>query len=498
MTARIAIKKWWAFLLALTVVLTACSGDSTDDVVGQEDDVVGQEETDAEATTSGGTNDGEKPESLNMLYATVEANFDAVNSMIPAFEEETGISISVDSQPYEALQQRVFAELANESDFYDIIIVDTPWMPALTDQIEPLSSYITDDSLNDIADVDPPDFIPAVFYDTAVYNQEESSQRFPGDTTTVDLEAITSEGFEVFGLPIQANALTMAYRDDLFSDPEEQAGFEEEYGRSLGVPTTWEEFTEVTEWFTRPDENLYGTTLMAGAGEWATTDFKSFSASAGGDGHLVDDEFNITFNDPEAIDGLSYYSSLINELEVTPPGTTNSSWDDTGSAFEQGLSAITMNYHSFDLADGEVAYGVIPAKAGETPGPHFGTWMLSVNKFSNNKDWAYRAITWFTSAATQTEMLQSQLHPTRVSVFDAAAGDSALTDQFGNFYEALGESLATGVGRPRLTNYGEVSSAVGVAVNAVANGADPQTTMDEAAEEVAGLLEQAGYQVGDK
>lgn len=491
MTNRAA--KAWAILVVLALVASACSNGATEATEATE-----AEPGEAPVTTAGGDDaPGGQPESLNMLYATVEANFDAVNSMIPAFEEATGIEINVDSQPYDALQQRVFAELASSSDFYDIIIVDTPWMPALTNQIEPLSGYLTDDSLNDIADVDVEDFIPAVFYDTAVYNQAESNLRFPGDTGTVDLGAIVDAGFEIFGLPIQANALTVAYRADLFNDPDEQAGFEAEYGRPLAYPETWDEFSEVAQWFTRPDENLYGTTLMAGAGEWGTTDFKSFAASAGGDGTLVDDQFNITFNDPAAIEGLTYYASLINNLQVTPPGTTNASWDDTGAAFDQGLAAMTMNYHSFDIENGEVAYGVIPAKAGETPGPHFGTWMLSVNSFSNNKEWAYRAITWFTSAETQIEMLQSQLHPTRVSVYEAAAGDESLTEQFGNFYEVLGASLATGQGRPRLTNYGEVSGAVGTALNAVANGADPQATMDAAAQDVAGLLEQAGYEVGD-
>lgn len=481
--------RWWAILTVLAMVVAACGSGS--------EDTGDTEDTGGDTATTADSSDG-APESLNMLYATVEANFDAVNSMIPLFEEATGIQINVDSQPYDALQQRVFAELASESEFYDIIIVDTPWMPALTNQIEPLSGYLADEALNDIADVALDDFIPAVFYDTAVYNQGESHLRFPGDTSTVDLDAIASEGFEVFGLPIQANALTMAYRADLFADPDEQAGFEAEYGYELAFPETWEEFSDVSQWFTRPDENLFGTTLMAGAGEWATTDFKSFAASAGGNGTLVDDQFNITFNDPAAIEGLEYYASLINDLEVTPPGTTNASWDDTGSTFGQGLAAMTMNYHSFDLAEGEVAYGVIPAKVGETPGPHFGTWMLSVNKFSNNKDWAYRAITWFTSADTQIQMLQSQLHPTRVSVYAAAAADDDLTGQFGNFYEALGDSLATGVGRPRLTNYGEVSGAVGTAVNQVANGADAKETMDAAAEEVALLLEQAGYEVGER
>ena len=477
-----------ATAIILAMMAMACSGG-------------GGEEEEPQATGEAGAAAADCEE-LNMLYATVEANVDAVTSVLPQFEDETGIAINVDSQPYDALQQKVFAEFANQSDFYDIVIVDTPWMPALTNQVEPLLPYIQDESLNDLADVDPQDFIPAVFFDTAVYQQDEPHLRFSGDADSVDLEAIEAEGFNVFGLPIQANALTMAYRVDLFEDEQEQQAFEQEYGRALEVPTTFDEFREVAQFFTRPDENLYGTTLMAGPGEWATTDFKSFVASSGGNGHLVNDEFEITFDDPEAVEALTYYASLINEDGVTPPGTTNASWDDTSATFGQGLAAMSMNYHTMDLdenVDGEVAYAIIPSEADAEPGPHFGTWMLSVNSFSNQKECAYRAIAWLTSAETQMAMLEQQLHPTRSSVYEAAATDEDLITQFGNFYEVLGTSLATGVGRPRLTNYGEVSNAVAVAVNRVAGGAaEPGPALEQAAEEVRTLLRQAGYEVGDE
>ena len=61
-----------------------------------------------------------------MLYATVEADVEAIKLAIPDFKAETGIDIALDSQPYDALQQKVFAELAVDSPYYDVIIVDTP------------------------------------------------------------------------------------------------------------------------------------------------------------------------------------------------------------------------------------------------------------------------------------------------------------------------------------------------------------------------------------
>src|SRR3954465_235742 len=113
-------------------------------------------------------------DSLNMLYATVEADVDAIKVGIPLYEQATGTKINLDSQPYNALQQKVFAELAQQSPFYDIIIVDTPWMPAITNQVGPLLSYINDPAKTDAAKLAIDDFIPKVFYDTAVYNQAQS------------------------------------------------------------------------------------------------------------------------------------------------------------------------------------------------------------------------------------------------------------------------------------------------------------------------------------
>ncbi|MGH3450914.1 MAG: hypothetical protein ACRDQW_09310, partial [Haloechinothrix sp.] len=125
-------------------------------------------------------------------------------------------------------------------------------------------------------------------------------------------------------------------------------------------------------------------------------------------------------------------------------------------------------------------------------GPHFGTWMLSVNKNSQNKAWAYRAITWLTATEQQLVMTQDLLHPTRTSVYQALEK----TQRSDNYYDVLGKSLAVGVGRPRLTNYTEISRAIAVAVNTAASGkTPPRAALDKAAGDVRRLLRQAGYDV---
>lgn len=120
-------------------------------------------------------------------------------------------------------------------------------------------------------------------------------------------------------------------------------------------------------------------------------------------------------------------------------------------------------------------------------------WFLAVSK---NKEWAYWAITWLTSSAAQIEMLKQQLPPSRISVYQKAAADPSLSQQFGNFYDVLSKSLAVGVGRPRLTNYGDIDQAVWVAVNNAATGRmSPETALSQAATRVKNALQQAGYPV---
>lgn len=423
-----------------------------------------------------------KPEQLTMLYATSEADSDAIKAALPEFRKAFGFDIRLDTMPYSALQQKAFAELASQSPYYDIMIVDTPWMPALTHKILPITDMLRDSSLVPVTELQVDDFIPKVFFDTAVYRTDASHLHWDGGDA-VDPAEIKKRGFEIYGLPIQANVLTLAYREDLFAE------------KHVSPPQTWDEFTSVANTLTNPSKRLWGTTMMAGPGDWATDDFKTLLACFGGDGHLVNDRFQPVFDSAEGRKALGFYVDLIRKQRVTPPGTTSASWDTAATTFGTGLTAMSPNYHTVSLSPnvkGSIRYAMMPKQV--QYGPHFGTWMLSVNSFSKNREWAFRAIAWFTSRETQTRALATQLHPTRRSVYSAATQDAGLTTKFANFYEVLGKSLEVGVGRPRLTNYSDIDRAVWIAVNDAARGAaTPDAALRRAADQVRKLLADAGY-----
>jgi multiple sugar transport system substrate-binding protein len=478
---KMARRKRWLSAVAVATALTVVGGVSAC--------TPGTSSNNSEGAKA----DAAKPKELHMLYATAEADSAAVQAMVPEFSKKFGVDLKIDTMPYDALQQKVFSEFASSSPFYDIVIVDTPWAPALASKLEPLSSYLENPKLNDMAKTDVGDFIPKVFYDTAVYDKTNPVKHYPDATGKPDPKAITDKGFEVYGLPLQANAQVMAYRKDLFNDPAQQSAYQAATGQKLAVPTTLDQYQQVAKFFTQPGKKLYGTTVMAGVGDWATDDFKSLLAAKGGNGAMIGDNLSLDFNSPQGVQALTYYRNLI-ASGVVPPGSTSASWDEAASSFDSGLTAMTENYHALALdsgVKGQIGYAQVPG--GVATGPHFGTWMLSVNPSSANKAWAYRAITWLTAADQQLAMTKDQLHPSRTSVYDQVQNQTQDPAE-AEFYQVLGKSLAVGVGRPRLTNYTEVSHALAVAVNEAASGSKaPDVALKDAATEVHRLLDQAGY-----
>ena len=58
----------------------------------------------------------------------------------------------------------------------------------------------------------------------------------------------------------------------------------------------------------------------------------------------------------------------------------------------------------------------------------------------------------------------------------------------------MGESLKVGVGRPRITVYGQMSEAVQIAVSDFISGnKDVETSLNDAAQAVESIMEDAGY-----
>ena len=151
---------------------------------------------------------------------------------------------------------------------------------------------------------------------------------------------------QFWGLPVNQDAYGFMYRRDLFEDPEEQAAFKERYGRDLTVPQTYQEAAEVAEFFTRPDEDMYGWGQMGGREyDFATTASNSFLWSFGGELYNPETKEVLGYlNSPASIDGVEAYVKM---FEYGPPGSQNWGWDEVNAAFQQGKLAMAMQWYYF-------------------------------------------------------------------------------------------------------------------------------------------------------
>ena len=152
---------------------------------------------------------------------------------------------------------------------------------------------------------------------------------------------------QFYGLPMNQDAYGMMYRRDLFEDPAEQTAFKEKYGRDLRVPETYQEAAEVAEFFTRPDQGLYGWGQMGGREyDFATTASNSFLWSFGGELYNPETyEVQGYLNSPASIEGVQAYVDM---FKYGPPGSGSWGYDEVNASFQQGQLAMAMQWFYFN------------------------------------------------------------------------------------------------------------------------------------------------------
>ena len=128
------------------------------------------------------------------------------------------------------MYDKLSAEMAAGGSSYDVATLDVIWLSHFAQFAEPLDSMFTDSVKQDL--------FPALVQDA----------QFNG---------------HYIGMPQWANAEILYYRKDLFNDPKEQSDFKAKFGYDLKPPTTWQQFTDIAQFFTRKDASgkvtMYGT-----------------------------------------------------------------------------------------------------------------------------------------------------------------------------------------------------------------------------------------------
>jgi multiple sugar transport system substrate-binding protein len=302
---------------------------------------------------------------------------------IELFKKSVGdIEIDVDFiKSYQELYDVMIGRGGVFSGEYDVFLCLTDWFPELIRMrgITPLDPYI---------EQNPPEDWLVAWPNSLLQLQRDEKGR-------------------IYGFPYHDGPLLLMYRRDLFENEKERQKFKELYGKPLKIPETWSEFLEVAKFFTRPDENIYGTVVAAYPdGHMNVYDFLLHLYSRGG--RLLDENLNPIFNSPEGVNALQFYVDLIWKYGVAPKESLQLNCHKAGQYYLDGKAAIVWQWAGFAcMAEmqeyskvvGKNGYALLPR--GEGPNARSITlnvyWAFTIPSGSKQKDLAYEFIRFLAS-----------------------------------------------------------------------------------------------------
>jgi len=180
-------------------------------------------------------------ETLTITWEAGLQALDPLNYSGPRWEELTGVKIQVVEIPINELFTKTVAEHRAGTGAYDMLNVVPAWMPDLVNAgvLEPLDDFVDKygyrDELQDIA---------------PTYRDNQMTY-----------------GGKIYGLPDDGDVFLLYYRTDLFANASNKTAFQAAYGYELAPPKDWQQFYEISEFFTNKYQpSLYGSALIHAPG----------------------------------------------------------------------------------------------------------------------------------------------------------------------------------------------------------------------------------------
>lgn len=362
-----------------------------------------------------------------VLASMTDQYINAFRVLIPQFEEETGITVTMDEMGYTDLYQKLTADFVGGTGNYDLMTVDIVWSGeyAANEYTLPLDDFMARDATELMLD----DIMPVAW-------------------TLGEWEG------QHWAYPLAGYANVLNYRTDMLT------------AAGLLPPTTQEELLAAAQQLNNPDEEFYGIALLGARGPAVAQDFMVALQQHGGS--VLNAEGEPALNTAKNAQVLEFYASL---FEYAPPGATDYWWDQRETAFRsgnvalmQGWSIARAGYEDPEISSIVNRAGLVlaPLSEGVPEEYGFGGWGIGINADSDSPDAAWEFIKWITSPDVQKQWVMNDGAPIRRSTLE----DPALIELY-PWFPVLLESFENGDGdyRPRVPEYSIIQDALGVAVN---------------------------------
>ena len=204
-------------------------------------------------------------------------------------------------------------------------------------------------------------------------------------------------GNHLSSLPWHDGPECLVYRSDLFENPATRSAFRSQFFRELALPTTWEEFEQVTRFFTDASRGLYGTVFAAFPdGHNTLYDFAIQLWSRGGE--LLDATRKPFLTTPQALAALEFYRRMVRDPGACHPRSPKLDSTQSGDLFLAGEVAMMPNWFGFAARSarngsplaGKVAIAPIPTANGAPPVSLSVFWALAMGRGSRCKELAWQ------------------------------------------------------------------------------------------------------------
>ncbi|MCY3020373.1 MAG: sugar ABC transporter substrate-binding protein [Planctomycetota bacterium] len=283
-------------------------------------------------------------------------------------------------------QEKVYAAFASKSAAYDIIVGDSQWLGkgAVEGHYLELTDFLKKENLT--ADIEPAAL--RAFCEYPPYSEQ------------------------YYAAPCEMDACGWAYRKDLFEDAKEKEAFKGKYNRELAVPKTWQELRDIAEFFTRPDQKLYGVAMFTDCGQYdaVTMGFEQVMWAWGA--AYCDKDFKVegVLNSKKGVEALEFYKELATKF--MPPDSGNYYHRECLNAYMSGQVAMMTNFFALmpPLTDAkqckyaaQTGYFAMPAGPGGEAFASLGGQGMSVSRYAQprKQELAKKFIKWFLQTDNQ-------------------------------------------------------------------------------------------------
>lgn len=313
----------------------------------------------------------------------------ALTAAAAEWKKATCGTVNVVEFPWSELYPKIATALAGGEDTFDAVTFAPAWTPDFTPFLTEMPEAMRQGE-------DWEDIHPVYRERLMVWDGKVLSQTMDGD-----LHATT-------------------YRIDLFEDPKEQEAFKARYGYDLAPPRTWKAYLDIAEFFTRPDQGLWGTAEAFRRGGQQFWFF--FSHAAAYTNHP--DHPGSMFFDPETMDAQLNNPGWVRGLEeyikaskFAPPNALNFSFGEVNAAMAGGQVAESIGWGDTGVIAADPKQSKIPGKVGSSTLPSstevynyktkqwdtfpepvdtsfmaFGGWQIAVPQASKNQEAAWNFV----------------------------------------------------------------------------------------------------------